>query len=95
MASSSSNFQLIFDSALKVYQKRTRNDLLSHPLATQLQACDSPIAILALLHQQVQELNQSRSSDGKLSKWLEPTVDVLYAFSTALGEGAGLVWLII
>jgi hypothetical protein len=89
--SSSSNFQLIFDNALKAYQKRTKNDLLSHPLATQLEACDSPIAILALLRQQVQELNQSRSSDEQLSKWLEPTVNVLYAFSAVLGEGVGLV----
>ena len=87
----SSNLQLIFNNALKAYEKRTKNDLLAHPLAAQLQACDSPTAILALLHQQVQELNQSRKSDERLSRWLDPTVNVLYALSATLGEGAGLV----
>ena len=94
-ASSSFNFQFVFDNALKAYQKRTKNDLLVHPLAAQLQACDSPTAILSLLHQQVQEFNQSRESDERLSKWLDPTVNVLYAFSATLGEGVGLVCCII
>jgi hypothetical protein len=85
------NFQLIFNNALKAFEKRTKSDLLAHPLAAQLQACDSPNAILLLLNQQVQELNQSRASDERLTKWLYPTVNVLYAFSGALGEGVGLV----
>jgi hypothetical protein len=33
-ASSSSNFQLIIDNALDKYEKRTKNDLLVHPLAS-------------------------------------------------------------
>jgi len=94
IASSSSNFGRLFNDALKSYKKQTKHDLLAHPLAAQLQACDSPAAILALLSQQVQELNQSRTRDERLSKWLDPTVNVLYAFSATLGEGVGLVWLI-
>lgn len=90
-AASSPNFQLIFNNALKAYERRTNNDLLAHPLAAQLQACDSPSAVLLVLQQQVQELNQSRPSDERLTKWLDPTVNVLYAFSGALGEGVGLV----
>ena len=66
-------------------------DLLSHPLAAQLQTCDSPSAILDLLHQQVQELNKSRNTYQRLTKWLDPTVNVLYAFSETLGEGVSLV----
>jgi hypothetical protein len=62
-----------------------------HPLAAQLQACDSPNAVIAILQQQVHELDQSGSSDSKLTNWLTPTVNVLYAFSAALGEGVGLV----
>jgi hypothetical protein len=85
------NFQLIFNNALKAYEKRTKNDLLAHPLAAQLQACGSPSAVLVVLQQQVQELNQSRSSDERLTNWLDPTVNVLYALSSALGEGVGLV----
>ena len=89
--STSSNFQLIFNNALKAYEKRTKKNLLSHPLAVQLQACDSPSAILSILQQQVQEFDQSRSRDEKWTKWLDPTVNVLYAFSDTLGGGMGLV----
>jgi len=92
-ASSSPNFQLIFNNALKAYEKRTNHDLLAHPLAAQLQTCDSPTTILALLHQQAEELSHSRNGDERLSKWLDPTVNVLYAFSATLGEGVGLVCL--
>jgi hypothetical protein len=92
-ASSSSTFQPIFDNALKAYKRRTKKDLLAHPLAAQLQACDSPSSILDVLQRQVQELHQSQSGDasGPLTKWLDPTVNVLYALSATLGEGVGLV----
>jgi hypothetical protein len=90
-ASSSSNFQPIFNNALKAYERRTKRDLLAHPLAAQLQACDSVSSILAVLRHQVQELDQSQSSDDRLTKWLAPTVNVLYALSATLGEGVGLV----
>ena len=88
---SSSNFQLIFNNALKAYEKQTNNDILLHPLAASLQACQSPSAILAVLQEQVQEFDQSRTSDERLTKWLEPTVNVLYAFSDTIGEGVSLV----
>ena len=89
-ASSSSNFQLVINSALKVYEKRTKKDLLSHPLAAQLQACDSFSAILAILQQQVQGLDQSRADD-RWTKWLDPTVNVLFSFSATVGAGVSLV----
>ena len=91
--SSSSNFQLIFNNALKAYEKHTNKDLLAHPLTVELQSCSSPTAILAVLQQQVQELNRSRSSNEGLTKWLDPTVHVLHAFSETLGEGVSLVCL--
>jgi hypothetical protein len=87
----SSQFQQIFNSALKTYEKRTKNDLLLHPLAAQLQACHSPDAILAVLQEQLNGLNQSRNTDDRWTKWLDPTVNVLFAFSATLGEGVGLV----
>jgi hypothetical protein len=90
-AASSSNFQLIINNALKAYEKRTKKDLLAHPLASQLQACNTPAAILSILQQQVQMLDQSRSSDDRWTKWLDPTVSILYALSATLGEGVGLV----
>jgi hypothetical protein len=89
--SSSSNFQLIINNALKAYEKRTKRDLLAHPLTAQLYSCNSPDAILAILQQQVIGLDQLRSSDDRWTKWLRPTVSVLYAVSATLGEGVGLV----
>ena len=87
----SSNFQSIFNAALKAYEKKTKKDLLAHPLAAQLQACKSPSDILAILQEKVNEFDQSRSADERLSQWLNPTINVLYSFSATLGAGAGLV----
>jgi hypothetical protein len=93
-SSSSSNFQLIINNALDAYKKRTKNDLLAHPLAVKLQSCNTPNAILAVLQQQIGEVDQSRSSDDRWTRWLDPTVNVLFALSETLGEGVGLVCLI-
>ena len=86
-ASSSSNFQTLFNNALDTYKERTKNDLRDHPLAKQLQDCQSPDAILDVLKQQ---LDQSRSTDERWTKWLDPTIHVLFTFSQAVGT-VGLV----
>ncbi|KAH9036410.1 hypothetical protein EDB84DRAFT_1186072 [Lactarius hengduanensis] len=91
-STSSSNFESIFRSAFKAYKKRTGQDITSHPLATWLNTCDSPGAIRAVLRAQVQEFDRSRRDDERLTKWLDPTVNVLYAFSSTLAEGVGLVF---
>ena len=90
-STSSSNFQAIFYAALKAYEKKTKKDLIAHPLAAQLQACNSPGDILAVLQGKVNELDQSRSADERLSQWLNPTINVLYSFSATLGAGVALV----
>ncbi len=94
ISTSSSSFQFIFNAALKAYQKNTKKDLLTHPLAARLQACNSHGDILAVLQDKFNEFDRSRSADERLSRWLNPTINVLYAFSAALAEGAGLVNLI-
>jgi hypothetical protein len=91
VASPSSNFQLIINNALDSYKKRTKNDLLSHPLAVQLQSSKSPCEILAVLQEQVQGLDRFQRSDERWTRWLGPTVNVLYSLSATLGEGVGLV----
>ncbi|KAI9452064.1 hypothetical protein BJY52DRAFT_1418881, partial [Lactarius psammicola] len=91
-AAASSRFQAIFHAALNYYQKQTKKDLIAHPLASQLQSCDSISAILAILQDQVRQFDQARSGDERLTKWLIPTVNVLYAFSAAVSEGASLVF---
>jgi hypothetical protein len=90
-ATSSTNFETIFTAALDAYNKRTKKDIASHPLATQLQSCDSSSAILAVLRTQVQTFDQSQDADEKWTKWLDPTVNVLYAFSATLANGVGVV----
>ena len=88
--SSLSNFQVIINNALEVYEKRTKKNLVAHPLASRLQACNSPGDIFAVLQQQIQGLNQSRSVDERLTKWLDPTIHVLFTFSQTVGT-VGLV----
>ncbi|KAH8980461.1 hypothetical protein EDB92DRAFT_1820544 [Lactarius akahatsu] len=91
-STSSTSFETVFGAALEGYKKQTKRDIISHPLAIQLQSCDSPSAILAVLRAQVQAFDQSQIADEKLTKWLDPTVNVLYAFSATLGEGVGLTF---
>ncbi|KAN0129857.1 hypothetical protein V8E53_012329 [Lactarius tabidus] len=90
----STNFETIFAAALKAYKKQTKKDIAAHPLATELQSCDSSSAILAILRAQVQNFDQSQGADDseKWTKWLDPTVNVLFAFSATLGNGVGVVF---
>jgi hypothetical protein len=88
---SASNFRTIFVAALEKYREKTKTDLLTHPLATQLQSCNSSSDILVVLHDKVNEFDKSRTQNERLSKWLNPTINVLYAFSATLGGGVGLV----
>jgi hypothetical protein len=90
-SSSTSNFQSIFNASLQAYDNKTKNKLLDHPLATQLQSCHSPIAVLSVLQDLIQQFDQRRTSDDRLKTWLNPTVNVLYSFSATLSEGVGLV----
>ena len=82
-----------FQTALKAYQKQTKEDLLTHPLTSQLQSCESTSAIRDILQVRVQEFDKSRSGDERLTKWLSPTVAVLDAHSAAVSEGVSLVGL--
>jgi hypothetical protein len=90
-SSSSSNFQSIFNAALEAYEKKTKCKLLTHPLASRLQSCDSPTAILSVLQDLIQQFDRRRNGDERLSDWLNPTVNVLYVFSDFIGQGVGLV----
>jgi hypothetical protein len=90
-SSSSSNFQPLFNAALDTYEKKTKCKLLTHPLVAQLQACDSPTAVSSVLQDMIQQFDRRRSSDQRLTDWLNPTVNVLSAFSDLIGQGVGLV----
>ena len=90
-STSHSNFVPIFNVALESYKRKTKKDLASHPLLSSLQSCDSPEAVLAVLRDQIPALNQSQNRDDGLTKWVIPTVNVLYTFSATVGQSVGLV----
>ena len=90
-STSRSNFDSIFKAALKTYKKKTGKDITSHPLATELQSCNSPDAILAVLRRQVPIPDRSQNGDEAFANCLIPTVNVLYTLSGTLGGGVGLV----
>jgi len=90
-STSRSNLDSIFSPAFRVYKRKTGKDITSHPLAAEIEACHSPDAILTVLQSQISASGQSQSGDEGSTKWLIPTVNVLYPFSAALGEGVGLV----
>jgi hypothetical protein len=94
MSQTPSDIPSIFNTALEAYKKKTGKDLTSHPLFTELTTCDSANAILTVLRNQVPVFDQPSNRDDKFTKWLNPTVNVLYVFSATLGEGVGLVRLI-
>ena len=94
VTASDSNYQLIFDNALEEYKKKTKKDLRSHPLFSKLESCHSPDAVLSVLREQISGFNQPHATDEILTKWLDPTVNVLHTFSEVIGGGIGLVNLV-
>ena len=88
---SPTNFQNLFDTALEAYEKKTKKDLLTHPLSAKLQHCHSPAAILSVLQELVQQFDRRRCRNERIRSCLNPIVNVLYALSTTIGEGVGLV----
>jgi hypothetical protein len=85
--------QSVLNSSLDQYKKTTKNDLLSHQLATQFESCTSPSTILAVLEEKyhVQEFIHPRSDNERPKQWLNATASVLWAFSVTQGVRARLV----
>ena len=90
-STSTDNFAAIFNAASTEYARITGKRLDAHPLAVQLNACDSPKAVSDLLHSQAQAFTKFCKGDEKLMAVLDPTVHILFTFSATLGEGIGLV----
>ena len=88
---STSNYQVIFDNALKAYKNKTGKDLSSDPLTRKIESCNSPDTVLRLLREQIPGFDQSGGSHDGPTKWLDPTVNVLYAFSSTIGGAVSLV----
>ena len=81
-ASTSSNYEMLFNAALAKYTKETGIDLRGHPLTTRIDSCDSPDSILDIFREQSRAFDEFRTGDTKLFKLLGPVVNVLHALST-------------
>ena len=87
---SSSMIQSLFDAALDNYEQQTGMKLIDHPLARQLEDCNSVESITAVLQNQARAFTGFRRDDGKLMKPLKHVVHVLHALSTSLVRWTGL-----
>jgi hypothetical protein len=90
-----SSFHLNFREAILTYNKRTKNDLLFHPLAPLFQSCNDPALALSLLQRHAQASPQNWISDEKLKTLLVPTLFGLYAISSGGSPGDAGVGLVI
>jgi hypothetical protein len=88
--STSSNFEVIFEAALAEFTKRTGQDLRNHPIATKIDRCTSPDAILALFQEQSRAFDEFRNGDHRLIGWLKPIVNCLHTISTNSAFRAGV-----
>jgi hypothetical protein len=87
-----SHLRVIFEAALRDYESETGLVLANHPLAEQLQNCDSVESVTAVLHDQTQAFREFHGRD-KVLMWLKNAVSVLHKLSSTadLGHAIGLV----
>ena len=87
-----SRLQVLFEAALQDYEEQTGIVLAEHPLAEQLQICDSVESVAAILREQIQAFSDFRGKD-KILKSLKNAVSVLHKLSATadLGRAIGLV----
>ena len=88
---SSSNFHSILDAALDDYSNQTGINLINHPSAEQIQNCQSPDDVLKLLLERESAFKDYRDKYRNFIDSLRPIVQAVHAFSSILGEAAGLV----
>jgi hypothetical protein len=86
-----STFQSIFEGASKEYKKKTGQDLRTHPLAAELDQCNSPDGVLDIFRKQADALDRTEERDQTLVEWLDPVVHILYTLSATIGGSVGMV----
>ncbi|KAH9965156.1 hypothetical protein BJV74DRAFT_799613 [Russula compacta] len=92
MATESSFFESLFQLALDEYENQTGINLLQHPLAIQLDRCNSVESITELFQQQAEAFREFREGNHKILTLLKRAVQVLYKLSASatLAEHIGL-----
>ncbi len=91
--SGSSRFQVLFESALKDYEMQTGISLTNHPLAQQVQICQTVESITDLLQEQARAFKEYQGSD-KIMESLKSVVSFLskVASTAALRLYFGMVY---
>lgn len=82
----SARIQVILEASLQVYEKQTGIPLARHPLAEQLQHCDSVESVTAILQEQVHAHSEFRGSD-RIIKSLNSFVSTLSMLSASVNLG--------
>jgi hypothetical protein len=87
------HFQPLFESALQAYKKKTEITLAEHPLAVQLQSCDSAESITTTLLQGESQAFSNFEGKDRITKSVKTIVLVLTTLSAtpSLGDAHGLV----
>jgi len=80
---SSANFEALLNEALTKYTEKTGKNLRDHPLASNIDRCNSAESFLAIFQQQAQDFDEFRNGDSKLIEWLRPVVDGLLFLSNS------------
>lgn len=74
----SSNLKSILDAAL--CENEIWKPLIDHPLATELQRCESVDSIKVILQAQARGFRQFRDGDQRLMEWVNTMADILSSF---------------
>jgi hypothetical protein len=92
MSDHSGRLQVLFEAALQDYEEQTGIVLVKHPLAEQLQNCDSVESVTTVLREQTQAFGNFRGKD-KVLRSLKTAVSVLHKLSATadIGRAIGLV----
>ena len=93
--SPSSHLQVLFEAALRDYEKQTGTKLAEHPLARQLETCNSIESVTAVIQGQARDFGEFKGCESKVTKSLLRAVSILYPLSAALCEAVPLVCLML
>jgi fungal STAND N-terminal Goodbye domain len=91
--SESTFLESLFQSALEEYEKQTGIELARHPLAIQLERCNTVESITEVLQDQARAFREFRGDDNKILTLLKQAAQILHKLSATvvLGEAIGPV----
>jgi hypothetical protein len=81
--SGSAHLRVLYEASLQEYEKQTDITLANHPLAGQLQHCDSVESVTAILREELRAHSEFRDGD-RIIKLLNSIVSVLCTLSATV-----------